>query len=659
MSPYDATVPRPTGVVTPSGLAIIGLDRQDRVVVWSPGAEELFGFASSQAVGQPIGRLLFSPEMAAHWQVLDLAARSPAGEDHRWRMPLLHADGHQVVADVHLADLDVMAHLPGAAGAALALVCKPPEPDIRVPSPPGALLQRLFAHAPVAITLIDAQGRQQAVSAHGLELLGHRADYDGAVDTRMVVHPDDLPTTVARLRTTDDQGRPVAVRYRVRANDGSWRWLESVSADLTHDPVVRAFVVFSRDVTDDQRRALDLRTAEARLQALISNIQAAAFLADADGAVVTTNDRLRDLPVPAGCMLESALLASLAEAAEDPDTTMADLARLATAGGAEHTGVVLHDGRSFDVECVPVWAQPTDGLTASGSPPGVGTDLGRLWLLRDATQRERDARRQRDLFAQEQAARAAAEAQAAQLRDFDDARTRFVSMTSHELRTPLASVASALEFLVGAEPQERAAYLDEYLALMARNVDRLRTLTEDLLVVGQLDTGMLTLDLARIDVPALVAGVADDLAPLAGERGMHLRVDAHDGPRLLGDPVRLQQVLVNVLANAVKFGEPGTPVDLAAQPVGATWHLTVRDHGPGIPASEREAVFERFHRSASARRAAVPGTGLGLTIARGIAVLHGGTLTAEEAPGGGACLRCILPVDGPQQVQPGRTDSTH
>jgi signal transduction histidine kinase len=215
---------------------------------------------------------------------------------------------------------------------------------------------------------------------------------------------------------------------------------------------------------------------------------------------------------------------------------------------------------------------------------------------------------------------------------------RFVADASHELKTPVAAIRAHIELLrdwAGVEPRAREAALQS-LDQAARAVARL---VSDLLYLAQLDREppsrriSVALDQVLLDVVREARPLRQDVA---------IRVDRLDEAQISGDELRLQQLLLNLLDNALRVSPGGGEVLVALESVGDSATVTVSDQGPGIPPAELERVFDRFHSldlSARSRR----GVGLGLTIARQIALDHGGELSAENQPDGGARLRLTLP----------------
>jgi PAS domain S-box-containing protein len=509
------------------------------------------------------------------------------------------------------------------------------------PAPPvlpeGSVLESIFERAPEAITILDRDRRQRTVNAAGAKLLGYGSDGRFPGDGRALIHPDDLVRTRAHLDAVAEEaiGGEVPVRYRVLAGDGGWRWLETVTADLRDVDGIDGFIAFSRDVTADEARRAELQASEARLSAVITSLPAAAVVEDSDRTITDHNVVFLDL---LGLPHEHPLVGEdirphldvLAAATTGPAAAAVRLAR-GTYGRTPSSLPALHlrDGRILEVEIVPI----RSGLAS----------IGRLWLFRDVSGRVRAELQLQGALDREQQARRLAEERAEQLRRIDASRVAFVSSVSHELRTPLTSILSAAEFLADAEDVD-GKLLTQYLHLIRRNAGRLGRLAEDVLVLGRLEAGLLTVMLAPVDLPALVEELAEERRPVAAGRSMRIVVQTSPGPLMLGDELRLRQVVDNLITNAVKFGDEGTDVHVECTFEAGAWLLAVTDDGGGIVEEDVERVFEPFYRSESAESQAIPGSGLGLRIVRGIVSLHGGEVHVDRAHVGGARILCRFPV---------------
>ncbi|WP_238009138.1 HAMP domain-containing sensor histidine kinase [Dactylosporangium sp. AC04546] len=217
------------------------------------------------------------------------------------------------------------------------------------------------------------------------------------------------------------------------------------------------------------------------------------------------------------------------------------------------------------------------------------------------------------------------------------AQRRFVADASHELRSPLATIHAGLDIL---EQANLPAGAVPHVQRMHRESARMAALINDLLLLARVDESGLRLRREDVDLDDLVYAERDRLTA----QHPRLRVDTHVVPvRVGGDPAHLQRALRNLLDNAARHATGRVAIDLRAGDDHAD--LTVTDDGPGIPAADRDRVFDRFVRLDDARSRDGGGTGLGLSIARDIVVAHGGTLTVDDAPGGGAVLRIRLPSD--------------
>jgi signal transduction histidine kinase len=168
-------------------------------------------------------------------------------------------------------------------------------------------------------------------------------------------------------------------------------------------------------------------------------------------------------------------------------------------------------------------------------------------------------------------------------------------------------------------------------------------MVEGLLAISRLETGEAVVNVSRFDLSQLVAATAEQIALLAEEKSITVRCQAPDPVEVTGDRFRLQQVIVNLLDNAIKYTPAGGHIELNTSAAGGDALLVVADDGPGIPPEALPHVFERFFRADSVRTHSVNGTGLGLSIVRSICLAHGGTVEAANRPGGGCRVAVRLP----------------
>lgn len=213
-------------------------------------------------------------------------------------------------------------------------------------------------------------------------------------------------------------------------------------------------------------------------------------------------------------------------------------------------------------------------------------------------------------------------------------KTEFVTTVSHELRTPVTSIRGALGMLAG---PLAAGLTDKQrsLADMAlRNAERLGLLVNDILDMEKIESGRMAFDIQSCDLNQLLQDAADTNRAYAEARGVILALGTLPRPvRVDVDAHRIQQVMANLISNAVKFSEAGGIVTLTAEEESGTARVSVHDRGPGIPEAFKARIFERFAQADSADTRAKGGTGLGLSIAQAIVERHGGTLAFDSKPG--------------------------
>ncbi len=241
------------------------------------------------------------------------------------------------------------------------------------------------------------------------------------------------------------------------------------------------------------------------------------------------------------------------------------------------------------------------------------------------------------LYEREQAARTAAE-------EALNARDEFLSVAAHELRTPITSLRLYSQHLLrrlgtgdGLEPD----HIKRSLEVFDVQTVRLTRLVSQLLDVSRIEAGRLQLSTEAVDLVALVEGVVDRTRLQTGDREIRVETPAAAPADL--DPLRIEQVVTNLVDNAVKYSPNPLPIEVTLRDRGpGEWELAVRDYGPGVAAEQRERIFDRFYQADVQQHN--PGLGLGLYVTRQIVELHGGTLSAEFPDGGGSRFVVRLPA---------------
>ncbi|MFQ7241348.1 ATP-binding protein [Agathobaculum sp.] len=232
-------------------------------------------------------------------------------------------------------------------------------------------------------------------------------------------------------------------------------------------------------------------------------------------------------------------------------------------------------------------------------------------------------------------------------RRLDDARREFVANVSHELRTPLTNIRSYTETLLDAAGDIPIDTEKQFLGVISSESERMARIVTDLLTLSKLDYGRMELRMTRFSLADMLHNVANAMKLTAEDSGHALAVDTPDDlPKIVGDRERIEQVVVNILSNAVKYTPSGGHIRLSARELsGNRVRITVEDDGVGIPAADVPRLFERFYRVDKARSRAAGGTGLGLAIAKEIVEQHEGKIALASEYGKGTTVTITLPTD--------------
>jgi PAS domain S-box-containing protein len=222
----------------------------------------------------------------------------------------------------------------------------------------------------------------------------------------------------------------------------------------------------------------------------------------------------------------------------------------------------------------------------------------------------------------------------------------FLAMVAHDLRTPLQSVLMQLEALLRRSEGEAAQVPRTTLQAMKRNGQQLERLVSDLLDASRIDAHGITLDLAPVSLPELVASIVAQVEGTLGTHPISIEVTGSP-PHVTADPRRVEQVVTNLLENASKYGAEGTPIRVRIGPRAEGATLSVEDQGPGISPEELPRLFDRYFQTQRARTQR-RGLGLGLFIAKGLVEAHGGSIEVESVPGAGSTFHVWLPSAPPR-----------
>jgi PAS domain S-box-containing protein/excisionase family DNA binding protein len=454
-----------------------------------------------------------------------------------------------------------------------------------------------------------------------LELLGYTADeYIGRSITEFHADQDVITDILNRLRAGEELRDYEAT---LRAKDGSLKHVLINSSVYREDGRFVHSRCFTRDITA-WRQAEE---ASRRLAAIVASSDDAIIGKTLDGTVTDWNqgaERLYGYTAEEMVGQPISMLIPL----DRPDEFPSIMNRLRRGERIDHfeTERICKDGRRLTVS---VTISPVRDLS--------GRIVGASAIARDVSERKMIEREREALLAREREAHAEAAA-ALRLRD------EFLSVAAHELRTPLASLKAHAQ--VAMRRLERSGQLEpervaEALKAMASQSDKLNRLLGHLLDISRINAGKLILDVQQVDLVAMVEEVVKN----ARTRNSTHQITLTAPPALdvEADSLRLEQVLTNLLDNAMKYSAEGSPIEIDVSQAGeGTLEIAVRDHGVGIPSEKRARIFERFYQAHGSGFQS--GLGLGLYVSGEIVELHGGEIRAEFPPDGGSRFVVRLPI---------------
>ncbi len=240
-----------------------------------------------------------------------------------------------------------------------------------------------------------------------------------------------------------------------------------------------------------------------------------------------------------------------------------------------------------------------------------------------------------------------------ELRKIDSMKSEFVSVASHELRTPLAAIKNAVQLILSGKTGEINPDQEKFLSMAERNINRLTNILNDLLNLSRIESGKVELKFQDTMMQEIIEMAASSLRPHADAKSIYIEVEVPELlPMIYGDREKIEQILTNLVGNAIKFTPEGGKIVISARPPshdqkdghGDMVAVSVKDSGIGIPAEHLETVFEKFHQVESSIHRSVSGTGLGLAITKGLVEAHQGKILVESEVGKGSTFTFTLPV---------------
>lgn len=599
--------------------ALFMLDPSGCVKTWNRGAERLNGYTPGEIVGRHFSLLYPPADIVAGKCERELRCAATEGrfEEEGW---LIRKNGEPYWASVILTPIrDATGTLVGFAKVTRDLTSRrKAEEQLRQSEERFRLL--VSSIRDYAVFMLEPDGRVSSWNAGAQQLKGYPAQ-------EIIGHPLSrfyLEEDVARgkpwdlLREATTHGRVEDEGWRVR-KDGTRFWANvTITAVRDEQGTLRGFAKVTRDLTERCKNEEMLQRSEERFRLLVSTVKDyAIFMLDPSGHVMTWNQGAAHLKGYTAREIVGEHFSRFyppEELAKNKPALALETA--AQEGRAEHEGWrVRKDGTYF-------WAN----VIITAIRDETGKLLGFSKVTRDLTTHKRMEQERLQLAQSEEAIR---------LRD------EFLSIAAHELRTPLTALQLQLQGL-----RKQAEALDSKIGLKLgyalRSTGRLSGLVETLLDVSRISTGRLTLHPERFELTAAVTELAERLREAAATAQCQLLLREEGPIEGTWDRLRIEQVVTNLLSNSFKYAE-GCKVEISMAREGSEAVLVITDSGPGLPEKDIPRLFNRFER-------AVPmshygGLGLGLYVCREIVTTHGGTISAGNAPGGGARFTIRLPTE--------------
>ena len=494
----------------------------------------------------------------------------------------------------------------------------------------------LIENAMDAMVIINSDGTIRHKSSSIERVFGYKVGDDIGRSSFDFVHPDDLSNgSNAFAELLKKPGSTTHYEIRARHADGSWHTLEVVGRNLLDNPAIGGIVANFRDITERKRMQEELAYSEEHFRALIENSLEAMAIINGEGLLSFLSPSFERL---LGYRLEDYMSKSPFAFVHADDlprvfNVFSDLARKPGAVVQSELRVWHKNGSLRMVEVV------GQNLLHNPAVNGIVANI------RDITERKQSEEALHHLYQQEKELRQ-------QLEQEMKKRVEFMRAIAHELKTPLTSLLASSDLLASEIDTEPLQTLAKNIRQGAANLD---SRINELLDLVRGEVGMLELKLEMVEMSQLLRDISDSMNPVASKRGQTLELTLPPGlPVVRADPARLQQIVTNLLDNALKFTPPGGNIRLGARRKDNDLVVEVRDTGRGISKEEQQSLFQPHQRP---KGESPEGLGLGLALCKMLVELHGGKIWVKSSIGRGSTFGFSLPLESidRQAIEPKQT----
>ena len=611
-----------SAIVESSQNAIIGKTLDGVVTSWNPGAEHLYGYTAEEMIGQPISTLL--PPGRPDEILMYLRTLEHGG--HAEHIDTVRRKRDGTLLDVSLTFSPIKSNSGKLAG--ISTIAhditdrKRAEESLRASE---EKLTNIIRNAAEIIYTLSLDGVFTFVSQAWNEKLGHEVSEVEGKSFVPFIYPEDIAECQATLGRVAISGEPQHGTYRIRHKDGNWRWHRSLVSLIKESQGHPAyFVGVAEDVTEQMWAEEMLRQSHDELQAIYGGI--------IEGLLITDIETKRIQRVNSSlCQMlgysEEELLAKSIQELHPPEEVPEELARFRAA--AEDRVSITQDRPILRKDKSVFYADITGHRIDYNGRPCL------LALFRDITERRRT---EEEFNKAKQAAEAA-----------NRAKSEFLANMSHEIRTPMTAILGYADVLLD-DAKEKDTI--ESAQIIKRNGNHLLDLINDILDLSKIEAGRCTIDLRKCSPSYLAAEVISLMNVRADAKGLPLTLEVQgDIPeKITTDPLRLRQILVNLIGNSIKFTEIGSVrvfmrLDTMSES-GAKLIFEVIDTGIGMSEDQVDMLFRPFSQVDSSARRRFGGTGLGLAISKRLAGLLGGDIAVRSSPGQGSTFSLSIGVGG-------------